>query len=79
MNQYFIMAFIYFLSQEVNVNINNVGSEIKADIPYLFSNVVSGQYPSAISHEILEQGKLFGRQFNIRISPAGNLFIKIKF
>ena len=48
MNQFLAKSIIYFITQVINVDVNNVSSSVKLISPYMFGNQGTGQNLSFI-------------------------------
>lgn len=63
-NEPAVMPKINFAAQVVDVDVDDIGHPIKAELPDLLDNVIAGYRLPFVSHQELEEGKFSGAKFD---------------
>src|SRR6266542_583598 len=71
-DQFVRMPRVHLLAQPVDHHVNDVGAGIEVIVPGILGDQGTGHHPPRVSHEVLENGVLLGRQLD-QLSGAADL------
>jgi hypothetical protein len=71
MNQFFLLAGVNFISQIINIDVNDIGAGIKINIPDMLGNHGSGYHCTCIAHEVFQK-RVFSHGQNYFLAGSGN-------